>query len=195
MKRNERITAAYVLGMAATVTFMLASSPTPTAEAVPLPLDPCLRCAEKALAGAYGELADWQKVGYQQFVKHGPTWQSAWTTQYYPSEGFWRGKGTRWSYPVNERCAAANELPGFSFVWSNRFGIRQVLDTGADSNDRHARDGTAHRLPADHWLDIWVPRAGMFGFTSKVMPIAAVRGRQPAKWKHGRKPKHAWLIY
>ena len=169
--------------------------PQRTSEAGPLVTDPCLRCAQKALAGSYGPLAEWQRVGYQQFIKHGPAWRIIWATQYYPSEGFWRGKGTRWGWPVNERCAAANELPGYSFVWSSRFGIRQVLDTGADSNDRHARAGTRHRPSADHWLDIWVPRAGMFGFSSEVMPVAAVRGRVPGEWKHGRKPKHTWLDY
>jgi len=160
-----------------------------------LPEDDCLRCAAKALRGDFGKLQEWQRVGYAQFMEHGPTWKRAWCTDYFPDEGFPRGQGTRWSYPVNERCAACNELPGFSFVWSNRFGIRQVLDTGADSNDRHARNGTKHRPSAGHWLDIWVPRAGMFGFTSEVMPVAAVRGRQPAKWKHGGAPKHTWLDY
>ena len=156
-----------------------------------LPADPCLRCAVKALRGDFGPLEPWQRVGYEQALRHGVVWADAWVTQYYPQEGHHRGDETRWGYRVDERCAAANELPGFSFVWSNRFGLRQVLDTGADRNDRVARS----RWGAEHWVDIWVPRPGSYGFVCEVMPVAAIRGRQPAHWKHGRAPVNAWLVY
>lgn len=181
-----------------------ADSPSRPAHSAPapddtLPTDPCLRCAVKALRGDFGPLEEWQRVGYEQALRHGVVWAEAWVTQYYPQEGHHRGDETRWGYPVDERCAAANELPGFSFVWSNRFGLRQVLDTGADRNDRVARS----RWGAEHWVDIWVPRPGTYGFICEVMPVAAIRGRQPAQWKHGRStrtlhglpPANAWLAY
>lgn len=144
--------------------------------------------ARLALNGHYGPLEEWQRVGYQQLLREGVVWADAWVTTYYPSEGFPRGQGTRWGFPVDERCAAANELPAYSFIWIPGIGIRQVLDTGADSNDSVAR-----RKGADHWLDLWVPNAYALGFTSEVRPVAAIPGRQSPKWKHGRVPRHAWL--
>ena len=84
---------------------------------------------------------------------------------------------------------AANELPGFAFVWSNATGLRQVLDTGASYNDRVAR-----RKGADHWLDFWSPTPCGAGFgCTAVLDVAAVRGRGPCRWKYGRRPQHVWL--
>ena len=158
-----------------------------------LPEDAFQRCATKALRGDYGTLEEWQRVGYTQALAHTPVKRLAWVTSYYPSEGFPRGQGTRWGYGVNERCAAANELPGFSFVWTPATGIRQVLDTGADSNDRRARS----REGASHWCDFWEARKGsLFGdHNGGTRMVWAVRGRQKAKWKHGHAPSHAWLDY
>ncbi|MEA3400768.1 MAG: hypothetical protein U9R79_05915 [Armatimonadota bacterium] len=163
-----------------------------------LPADPCLRAATKALRGDYGQLQEWQRVGYQQALRHGVVWADAWVTVYYPQEGHRPGDRTRWGWPVDERCAAANELPGYAFVWCNASGIRQVLDTGADRNDRVAR-----RKGAEHWVDFWVPYPTALGFCSAIVHVAAIRGRQPAQWKHGRSPSrprgrppaHAWLAY
>jgi hypothetical protein len=117
------------------------------------------QCARKALNGEYGRLQEWQRVGYQRGLDIGATRVRAWVTTYYPSEGFYRGKGTRWGYPVSERCAAANRLPARTFVWTNETGIRQILDTGARSNDYRAV-----RKGAELWVDFWEPtRGSLFG--------------------------------
>lgn len=185
---------------------MLTSIRTAAADAVPswaLETCPAKRNAMKALAGVYGPLQEWQRVAYTQFVTHEPVARVAWTTTYYPPR-FPRGQKTRWGFPVDERCAAANELPAFSFVWHPQVGVRQVLDTGADWNDCVARervltlpDGRrvdhSHRAPADHWLDLWEPRRGSLGIGAQNMVWYAAPPRQPVQWKYRKPPKHRWL--
>jgi len=173
----------------------------------PLPEDLFQRCATKALAGAYGTLEPWQIVGYTQALRYTPVKRLAWVTSYFPAEGFARGQQCRWwGAGCSERVAAANELPGFAFVWMPETGLRQILDTGADSNDRRARNPRrASRRPADHWADFWEEREGsLFGDENGgTREVWAVRGRQPVQWKHGRSrkhprgraPSHAWMDY
>jgi len=107
---------------------------------------------------------------------------------------------TRWGFGVNSRVAAANELPGFSFVWVPGIGLRQVLDTGADSNDRLARTppvckktGRPVRESADHWLDLWEPQKGILGIESDVRGVLGIPGRMDVRWKHGYAPERTWL--
>ena len=118
--------------------------------------DPCIRCAQKALAGCYGPLEEWQRVGYLQAVGEGAVRRRAWITTYFPEEGNHRGDVCRWwGAGCSERVAAANRIPARAFVWANRTGIRQILDTGARSNDTRA-----DRLGADLWVDYWEPKRG-----------------------------------
>ena len=124
-----------------------------------LPQDPFQRCAYKAVVLGLWPLQEWQRVGYQRGLDIGARKARAWLTSYYPEEGFPRGQMCRWGYPVSERVAAANRLPARTFVWHPRTGIRQVLDTGARSNDR-----VAERKGAAFWCDFWEPRRGqLFG--------------------------------
>jgi len=145
---------------------------TPDPSPRPLPIDPAMRCAVKALRGDYGELAEWQERGYIAAISCGVDWRRAWATQYYPSEGFPRGQACSTGYPVDERVAAANELPAYAWVWSNTTGLRQVLDCGARRNDRVAR-----RKGADLWIDFWVPRAGEWGWETKIIDVAVIQPR------------------
>jgi hypothetical protein len=137
----------------------------PTAEE--LPEDPFQRCATKALRGDYGTLAGWQRRGYQAGLNADVAVQgTATVTSYYPQEGFPRGQATRSGVGVCEKHAAClrNEWPRLrgSYVWvqptansQGRLvgGIRQIMDTGANSN--HSRFGTA--MGSDRWLDYWYP--------------------------------------
>ncbi len=139
----------------------------PPAVPAALPADPFQRCAVKALRGDYGTLADWQRRGYQAGLAAGVTVQgTATVTTYYPQEGFPRGQATRSGAGVCEKHAAClrREWPRLrgSYVWvqpttnsQGRLvgGLRQIMDTGADSN--HRRFGT--RMGSDRWLDYWYP--------------------------------------
>lgn len=146
-----------------------------------LPEDPLLRCATKALAGNFGKLAAWQTQGYTLALSGKPVAKTAWLTQYFPQESraFRRradgGNVCRWwEAGCSERVLAANLLPAYTFVWIPRpASLRQVLDTGAKSNDRVAR-----RNGADLWADEWVPYPGWKGTDTRVTKIYVI-GRQP----------------
>ena len=144
--------------------------------------------ALRSTRGEFGPLQQWQADGYTKLLDAGGVRKTAWVTQYYPSEGFQRGQGTRWGVGVNERVIAANELPAHSWVIILDVGIRQVLDTGANSNDSVAR-----RRGADHWLDLWVPRAGMYGFSTTKTDAMAIPPDGRYRWKSGSAPKYRWL--
>lgn len=119
-----------------------------------LPDDPFQRCAVKALRGDFGQLAEWQRVGYARGLDIGATRKRAWVTTYFPEEGHHRGDETASGYGCSERVASANLIPRRSFVWTQATGLRQVLDRGASSNDDRAR-----RKPyyAELWIDFWEP--------------------------------------
>ena len=133
-----------------------------------LPEDPFQRCATKALAGKFGDLTEWQRNAYTWGLAQGVTCEETATlTSYYPQEGFPRGQEMRSGLGVNERYAAVysrdwDELKG-DYIWvmpsenvaGKTFGgIRQIMDTGANSN--HAN--FAVKYGADRWLDFWTPR-------------------------------------
>lgn len=111
----------------------------------------------KALAGEFGPLQEWQRTGYQLGLEQGTLCDTLiWGTAFYPSEGYHYGETTRSGYPCSLRVAASNTLPGGEgpphwFVWTQRSGIRQVLDTGAAWNDPVAR-----QRGAELWVDMWV---------------------------------------
>lgn len=139
----------------------------PAPDPAALPDDPFQRCAVKALRGDYGTLADWQRRGYRAGLAAVVTVQgTATVTTYYPQEGCYRGKAMRSGVGVTERYAAClrREWPRLrgSYVWvqpttnsQGRLvgGLRQIMDTGANSN--HQRFGT--RMGSDRWLDYWYP--------------------------------------
>ena len=159
-----------------------------------LPTDLFQRCAVRALRGDFGPLQSWQVVGYSQALAYTPVKRRVWTTTYFSEEGAPRGSQCRWwDAGCSERVASCNEAPGFAFLWCPATGLRQVLDTGADSNDSRARN----REGADGWADFWEEHEGiLFGDENGgTREVWAVRGRQKAHWKHGEAPEHAWLRY
>lgn len=126
---------------------LLGTSPVPD-----LSSDPFQRTATKALRGDYGKLQRWQHEGYSRGLRAGVTTNRTLVlTQYNGREA--SGKTDRRGRACTMRTAASNRIPEYSYIWTERTGLRQVLDTGAHSNDRKARGigGT--------WVDIWFPTA------------------------------------
>lgn len=117
-----------------------------------LPEDPFQRTATKALRGDYGKLQRWQREGYSRGLQQGVTVSRCLVlTQYNGNEA--SGKIDRRGRACTMRTAASNRIPENSYIWTERTGLRQVLDTGAHSNDWRASGlgGT--------WVDIWYPTA------------------------------------
>lgn len=164
-----RITA--VLGLAVSLACLCRFA----AAATDLPNDPFQRTATKALRGDFGKLHEWQRTGYAHGLKVGVTTGHKFcVTAYLGTEPDGRvdSRGNRCTL----RTAASNRVRRGSFVWTERWGIRQVLDRGAASNDRKA-----DRAGCDSWLDLWFPsgaharRAGCDGWlptTGAVIPGA-----------------------
>ena len=132
-----------------------------------LPEDPFQRCAVRALRGDFGPLERWQRNAYAWGLAQGVTIQGVATvTTYYPQEGHKRGDEMRSGVGVNERYAAVLQREWWRYrryyVWVQPTqnvcgqwvgGIRQVMDTGANSNHRNF----AVKYGADRWLDYWYP--------------------------------------
>lgn len=139
-----------------------------------LPLDPFRRCAVKALAGTYGKLEAWQRHGYALGLVTGAEANRLMVlTQYNGGEGR-AGRVDRRGRPCSLRTSASNLLPYRSYIWTEKSGLRQVLDCGARRNDGMARR-VAKRCGWDDWhravwVDVWYPtaraarRAGLDGW-------------------------------
>ena len=155
-----------------------------------LPTDPFQRTAHKALAGDFGPLADWQRTGYQLGLDRGVTATARLvTTQYNGDEP--DGVRDRYGNACSLRhCAVAKRLvlqrgSGWerAFVWTPRGGLRQVLDCGANSNER--TDGYRRALDAAgwtdaRWVDVWwsdARQARRNGFDGWTPMVGAVVGR------------------
>ena len=126
---------------------LISTTPSPD-----LPSDPFQRTATKALRGDYGKLQRWQHEGYSRGLRAGVTTSRTLVlTQYNGREA--SGKRDRRGKPCTLRTCASNRIPQYAWVWTERTGLRQVLDTGARANDRVARSkgGT--------WVDVWYPTA------------------------------------
>lgn len=132
-----------------------------------LPEDPFQRTATKALRGEYGKLARWQHEGYSRGLAEGVTASRTLVlTQYNGREA--SGKIDGHKKPCTMRTCASNRIRQYAWVWTERTGLRQVLDTGALSNDRRAR-----RLGGT-WVDVWFP-------TARHAREAGVDGWRPTK--------------
>lgn len=119
---------------------------------VELPRDEFQRTAVRALGGEWGELADWQAEAYRRGLAQGARADRRLVlTSYHGHEASGRvdARGCRCTL----RTCASNRIPQRAYVWSEPSGIRQVLDTGARSNDRRAR------RKGGVWVDIWYPTA------------------------------------
>ena len=118
----------------------------------PLPADPVQRIATKALAGHFGALEPWQREGYQALL-NGHKRLRAYRTHYGPYEGR-QGRVDARGRPCTMRTLAANRLKRGTWVLLlDEPELRQVLDSGARSND--ARFADRHRC--DLWVDRWHP--------------------------------------
>jgi len=126
--------------------------------------DPFRRVALKARAGMFEGAPAWKLAAYERGLAQGATTSKRLLlTAYLGTE--WDGKRDRYGNHCTLRHVAANRLPRKSYVWT-RYGLRQVLDCGAKSNDRKA-----DRRGCDAWADYWYPtardarRAGLDGWT------------------------------
>lgn len=131
---------------------ILAAMTIATGALAQLPADPFQRVATKALRGDFGKLQQWQVTGYKRGLEQGVTAStSIWLTAYYGTEGSGKvdSRGNRCTY----RTCASNNVKRGSYIWT-RYGLRQVLDCGAKSND-----GIARRKGASLWVDYWYPSA------------------------------------
>lgn len=123
------------------------------AQADDLPTDAFRRCAVKALRGDFGKLHDWQRKAYQKGLARGITADMRLlVTAYYGTEA--SGRRDRYGNPCTWRTAASNRLHRKAYVWTERWGMRQVLDCGAKGNDDDADEAGC-----DSWLDLWFPSA------------------------------------
>jgi len=140
--------------MIAAIALAALTAALPTA-APELPDDPAQRAAVKALRGDSGKLKPWQAKGYTLILTTGAKADRTLVlTQYNGDEpdGIWDGHDARCTL----RTAASNKIRQYSFVWTERSNIRQVLDTGAHSNDSKAREVAGRGAV---WVDIWYPHA------------------------------------
>ena len=93
----------------------------------------------------------WQVKIYQKYINHPELLKIQWAlvTSYNGNESCGRvdGSGKR----CTTRVAASNVVSRGRYVWT-KYGLRQVLDSGAHSNDSKARGrGCAF------WMDYWYP--------------------------------------
>jgi len=135
-----------------------------------LPRDPFQRAATKALAGQFGDLHHWQRDAYARGLCAGVMAdRRAWLTAYYGTRP--DGKRDRYGNRCTLRHAAARDeqVPRRAYIWTAESGIRQVLDTGAKSNMRRARE-----KGADVWIDAWLPSPAHNTWGSTVTPLAVI---------------------
>ena len=126
-----------------TLIFAALISTTPSPD---LPSDPFQRTATKALRGDYGKLQRWQHEGYSRGLAEGVTASRTLVlTQYNGREA--SGKIDGHKKPCTMRTCASNRIRQYAWVWTERTGLRQVLDTGALSNDRRARRLSLFTIP------------------------------------------------
>lgn len=126
------------------------------------------------------------KMGKQVIAKGEPEWQVkiykkyinspeklkvklALITSYNGQEK--NGKIDRHDKPCTLRTASANLIPQYYYVWS-KYGLRQVLDTGAKSNDKFAQNS---KNKCDLWVDYWykTPRNPVDGWNKTPVIILA----------------------
>ncbi len=134
-----------------------------------LPQDPFQRVAVKIVQG-HIHAQDWQRDVYARGLCAGVMAdRRAWLTAYYGTRP--DGKRDRYGNRCTLRHAAARDeqVPRRAYIWTAESGIRQVLDTGAKSNMRRARE-----KGADVWIDAWLPSPAHNTWGSTVTPLAVI---------------------
>lgn len=96
----------------------------------------------------------WAVKIYQKYINHPENLKKlqikwALVTQYNGQEG--SGKKDRHDHACTMRTAAANRIPQYHYIWT-KYGLRQILDSGAHSNDKKA-----DRMGCNFWVDYWFP--------------------------------------
>lgn len=144
-----------------------------------LPEDPFQRTAVRALGGEFGTLETWQANGYARGLKLGVTASQALVlTQYNYHEP--DGKIDRRGRACSLRTCAVSRARWRTmendWIWTPK-GIRQVRDSGANSNERHENFRAAvrkHGLASPIWCDYWYKsgsharRAGVDGWVGTI---------------------------
>ena len=148
------------------------------AEPAELSADPCQRVAEKALAGAFGELTDWQSKGYQLLAEGGAVKKLAWITHYWvgePGVNHTTASGRK----VSSEVCAMLDVPFGSFLLVDLpagFNLRRVWDRGSRANR-----GRARSRGAQIWCDLFVPRSAPHSVrnASHVRPVYILKAEVP----------------
>jgi len=118
-----------------------------------LPSDPFQRCATKALRGDFPGAPAWKLDVYARGLALGVRTEHTFlVTAYLGTEP--DGRVDRRGNRCTWKTAASNRIPYGMHVWTEQWGIRQIRDCGAKSNDRKA-----DRAGCTSWLDIWFPTA------------------------------------
>lgn len=96
----------------------------------------------------------WAVKIYEKYITQPEKLTMLWAlaTQYNANEGR-QGKVDSVGAPCTMRTAASNRVKRGKYIWT-KYGLRQVLDCGAHSNDRKA-DGRG----CNFWVDYWYPTA------------------------------------
>lgn len=100
--------------------------------------------AAKVVAGEI-RADPWQIQAYKSGLAKGVTEKTFVVTTYSPEDG--GGRIDRHGKRCTLRTCASNKIRQYHYIWIERVGVRQVLDTGARSNDK--KGGI--------WVDIWYP--------------------------------------
>ena len=133
-----------------------------------LPADPFQRDAYQVVVLGMYDAAPWQVAAYKRGLAQGVTAnKTIWLTGYYATEGN-SGRTDCKGRRCTLRTAAANRVRQGGSVWTP-YGIRDVRDTGAHSNDHHA-----DRKGADLWADYWYARPSQCPFGGSTITTGAV---------------------
>ncbi len=82
-----------------------------------MPQNPVKRVAMKALAGKYGNLADWQYKAYKYALAQDADIEGiAWVTSYGPWEGFMFDEACAFGYAFSDSTASSNLIPSHYYV-------------------------------------------------------------------------------
>jgi hypothetical protein len=134
----------------------------------PLPADPFQRDAYQVVVLGMYDAAPWQVSAYKRGMAQGVTANKRiWLTGYYATEGS-SGRTDCKGRRCTMRTAAANRVRQGGSVWTP-WGIRDVRDTGAHSNDHYA-----DRKGADLWADYWYATPGACPFGGSTITTGAV---------------------
>jgi len=157
----------------AVLTALPLAADTDNREECTLPTDPFQRTAARALRGDFGELAEWQRLGYERIAAGQGQRQRLWITFYWRKQANCPGGSrTASGMPVSTRIAAMLDRRNPWGDWvlvslPEGMQLRQVYDTGSRANRPRARI-----RGADDWCDLWVPQRRMQSFVRPTLVVS-----------------------